>query len=62
MKITDVETIVIQNIQPYRGGRYWLFVQLITDLSAAILLRREDLVWGSNSTKWSSINIVRKVA
>ena len=31
MKITDVETIVIQNIQPYRGGRYWLFVQLITD-------------------------------
>jgi len=31
MKITDVETIVIKNIQPYRGGRYWLFVQLITD-------------------------------
>ena len=31
MKITDVETILIKNIQPYRGGRYWLFVQLITD-------------------------------
>jgi len=31
MKIVDVETILINNITPYRGGRYWLFVQLITD-------------------------------
>jgi 2-dehydro-3-deoxyphosphogalactonate aldolase len=31
MRIVDVETILINNITPYRGGRYWLFVQLITD-------------------------------
>ena len=31
MKIVDVKTILIRNIQPYRGGSYWLFVQLITD-------------------------------
>ena len=31
MKIVDVETILINNITPYRGGRYWLLVQLITD-------------------------------
>ena len=31
MKIVEVKTIVVNNIQPYRGGRLWLFVQLITD-------------------------------
>ena len=31
MKVTGVETIVIANVEPYRGGRYWLFVQLNTD-------------------------------
>ena len=31
MKIVDVKTILINNITPYRGGKYWLFVQLITD-------------------------------
>ena len=28
MKITGVETILVRNIEPYRGGQYWLFVQL----------------------------------
>lgn len=31
MKVTGVETIAIRNIEPYRGGPYWLFVQLKTD-------------------------------
>ena len=31
MKVTGVETILIRNIEPYRGGRYWLFIQLQTD-------------------------------
>ncbi|MBM3239201.1 mandelate racemase/muconate lactonizing enzyme family protein [Candidatus Poribacteria bacterium] len=31
MKIVDVETILINNITPYRGGKYWLLVQLFTD-------------------------------
>ena len=31
MKVTGVETVVISNIEPHRGGRYWLFVQLTTD-------------------------------
>ena len=31
MKIVEIKTIVINNIQPYRGGSLWLFVQLITD-------------------------------
>ena len=31
MKVTGVETFVISNIEPYRGGRYWLFLKLTTD-------------------------------
>ena len=31
MKVTGVETIVIENIAPYTGGRYWLFIKLQTD-------------------------------
>ena len=31
MKVTGVETILISNIEPHRGGRYWLFIQLNTD-------------------------------
>lgn len=31
MKIIDFETIVLNNVEPYRGGRYWLFLKLITD-------------------------------
>ena len=31
MKIIDVDPILIRNIEPYRGGRYWLIIQLITD-------------------------------
>ena len=31
MKVTAVETILVRNIEPYIGGRYWLFVRLKTD-------------------------------
>ena len=31
MKITGVDTILIRNIEPYHGGRFWLFIQLSTD-------------------------------
>lgn len=31
MKVTDVKTILLDNIQPYRGGSKWLFIQLFTD-------------------------------
>jgi galactonate dehydratase len=31
MKIVDVETVVVGNVSPFRGGRCWLFVKLITD-------------------------------
>ena len=31
MKVTGIETVVIDNIPPYRGGRQWLFIKLLTD-------------------------------
>ncbi len=31
MKITRFETIVLDNIEPYRGGKRWLFLKLFTD-------------------------------
>ena len=31
MKVTGLETIVIDNVPPYRGGRKWLFIKLSTD-------------------------------
>ena len=31
MKVTGLETIVIDNVAPYRGGRKWLFIKLSTD-------------------------------
>ncbi len=31
MKATSAETIVVENIPPYRGGRYWLFLKIYTD-------------------------------
>lgn len=31
MKIVDVKTYVVENANPSRGGRHWLFVKLITD-------------------------------
>ena len=31
MKVVDVKTILVRNIQPPRGGSHWLFVQLVTD-------------------------------
>jgi len=31
MKIVKIDTILIENILPHRGGRYWLFARLFTD-------------------------------
>ncbi len=31
MKVTHVETLLLNNIEPYRGGRKWLFLRLFTD-------------------------------
>ena len=31
MKVTRVETFVVDNIKPFRGGRQWLFLKLHTD-------------------------------
>jgi len=31
MKVADVQTFAVGNVPPYRGGRCWLFVKLITD-------------------------------
>ena len=31
MKIVDVQTLLVGNVPPYRGGRRWLFVKLVTD-------------------------------
>ena len=31
MKVTGIETILLDNVPPYRGGRKWLFIKLHTD-------------------------------
>lgn len=31
MKVTEVKTILLDNVKPYRGGSRWLFLQLFTD-------------------------------
>ena len=31
MKIVDVQTFLVGNVPPYRGGQCWLFVKLISD-------------------------------
>jgi 2-dehydro-3-deoxyphosphogalactonate aldolase len=31
MKVVDLKTIVVENVQPYIGGKYFLFLELVTD-------------------------------
>src|SRR3989441_2428677 len=31
MKVTGIETLVLDNVPNYRGGRKWLFIKLLTD-------------------------------
>jgi 2-dehydro-3-deoxyphosphogalactonate aldolase len=31
VKVTGLETLVLDNVPPYRGGRRWLFIKLTTD-------------------------------
>ena len=56
MKIIDVETILINNIEPYRGGRYWLFIKLITDEGIVGLGERPT---GHASNLDSQINLIK---
>ena len=56
MRIIDVETILINNIEPYRGGRYWLFIKLITDEGIVGLGERPT---GHASNLDSQINLIK---
>ncbi|MDA1296718.1 MAG: mandelate racemase/muconate lactonizing enzyme family protein [Chloroflexi bacterium] len=31
MKVVELKTMVVENVQPYIGGRYFLFLELVTD-------------------------------
>ena len=31
MKVTDVKTMVVENVPPYIGGKYFLILQIETD-------------------------------
>ena len=55
MKITGVDTILIENVQPPRGGKYWLFVQLMTDEGIVGLGERPT---GHASDLNSQINLI----
>ena len=58
MKVTGVETILISNIAPYRGGEYWLFVQLITDEGITGLGERPT---GHAQDLRSQINLIHQI-
>ena len=59
MKIVDIETILVENIQPYRGGRYWLFVRLFTDEGLVGLGERPS---GQAANLESQIRLIRDLA
>ena len=58
MKVTGIETILISNIAPYRGGEYWLFVQLITDEGITGLGERPT---GHAQDLRSQINLIHQI-
>ena len=31
MKVVDIKTMVVENIPPHRGGKYLLFLEVVTD-------------------------------
>lgn len=39
MKIIDYEIILLNNIEPYRGGRYWIFLQQLDTCSPNFLIQ-----------------------
>jgi galactonate dehydratase len=50
MKVADVQTFLVGNVPPYRGGRCWLFVKLVTD----------DGIEGTG--EWSTAHVGREAA
>ena len=59
MKIVRTETIVVENIKPYRGGRYWLFLRLFTDEGVVGLGERPS---GQASSLDSQISLIGELA
>ena len=59
MKIVEAKTLLIENIQPYRGGSRWLFVQLFTDEGIVGLGERPT---GHLKNLDSQISLIRDLA
>lgn len=59
MKVTSIETILLDNIQPYRGGSKWLFIKLLTDEGIVGLGER---VTGHASNLTSQIALLTELA
>ncbi|MCC6627387.1 MAG: mandelate racemase/muconate lactonizing enzyme family protein [Chloroflexi bacterium] len=59
MKVTGIETILLDNIQPYRGGSKWLFIKLLTDEGIVGLGER---VTGHASNLTSQIALLTELA
>ena len=59
MKVTRLETILLDNIEPYRGGPKWLFIKLHTDEGIVGLGER---VTGHNLNLKSQIELLNDLA
>ncbi len=59
MKVTHLETILLDNIEPYRGGPKWLFIKLHTDEGIVGLGER---VTGHNLNMKSQIELLNDLA
>jgi len=59
MKATRLETILLDNIQPFRGGSHWLFIKLHTDEGAVGLGER---VTGHATNLTSQIALLHDLA
>jgi 2-dehydro-3-deoxyphosphogalactonate aldolase len=59
MKVTKLETILLDNIEPYRGGPKWLFIKLHTDEGIVGLGER---VTGHNLNLASQIELLHDLA
>jgi len=40
VRIVGLKTFVVATPPPFRGGRYWIFVKLVSDCGVAIVLNR----------------------
>lgn len=59
MKVTALKTILLDNIEPYRGGLKWLFIQLFTDEGIVGLGER---VTGHSTNLTSQIALLHDLA